>query len=76
MKNRNLVPINIYREPNKAKLFRDTCKELGLSMSAIGNLLIDTWMVDKEVYKEAKMNLIKAKSLGRNLVLDSNGTGV
>lgn len=54
-----------YRPILKYTEFRRTCLELGLSQSAIINLLIDDWMIDKKVYEEAKMKLIKMKSLRR-----------
>ena len=57
-----LVDMHYYREPNKAKLFSDTCKALGLSTSAIVNLAIDLWMESKEEYLEAKKSFILSKN--------------
>lgn len=71
MNTKNLVDMHFYRNPEKAKLFIDTCKELGLSMSAVINLLVDEWMESKEVFIEAKLNIIKTKALKG---LDKNTT--
>lgn len=72
MNTKNLHDAHYWRPLDKYLKFRRTCSELGLSMSAIVNLLIDDWMIDKKVYEEAKMDLIRIKALRSKLPIDKS----
>jgi len=71
MKNDKWRDSHYYREIKKAKEFADTCNSLGLSQSAVINLLIDDWMLSKEEFLEAKISLIRSNARKSKLTIDN-----